>query len=101
LRSIEVTPCSRSAACVCVTGEIDVSTAQELLNGIVEKGRSAGAVELDMSRVSFMDAAGLHAIERACEEAEEHGFSLNVTAASPAANRVFDLTGSRALLDCR
>jgi anti-sigma B factor antagonist len=89
------------AAHVSVAGEIDVASANELVNAVRRIGSAFDSIDFDLSGVSFMDAAGIRAFEKACEEAERRGYSYRVVALSRAASRVFALTGQNALLDCR
>ena len=88
------------AAHVSVEGEIDVASADDLVDAVKRIGSTFDAIDFDLSRVSFIDAAGIRAFERACEEAERRGFSYRVVAMSRAASRVFALTGQNELLDC-
>jgi anti-anti-sigma factor len=88
------------AARVSAEGEIDVTTAPELLEAVERLGRGWDRVEMDLSGVGFMDASGLRALERACEQAQRIGFSLKVVALSKTARRVVELTKTQALLNC-
>jgi|tagenome__1003787_1003787.scaffolds.fasta_scaffold19832532_2 anti-anti-sigma factor len=73
-----------------LSGEIDLDNAAEISDLVVAAVR-AGVVELDLSRVTFCGAAGVHAILRA-REARADGGALRV-ACSPAVFRVFALCG--------
>jgi len=78
--------------CVRVSGEIDSFTAPEMIEAVL---RSA-LVELDLSEVTFMDSAGLHALMKL---RAERG-SLRIVAISPRVKRLLEITSmSEHLLD--
>jgi anti-anti-sigma factor len=73
-----------------LAGEIDMDNAPEITDRVVAAVR-AGVVELDLSRVTFCGAAGVHAILQA-RETRADGGTLQVVC-SPAVFRVFALCG--------
>lgn len=78
---------------VTVSGEIDIATAGQL------RARLAGAVGggqqviVDLSRVSFIDAAGAGILAGAAARAAARGGSLRLAAAGRQVRRVLVLTG--------
>jgi anti-sigma B factor antagonist len=48
-------------------GEFDIANAPELAEAIVDLSSEDAPVDVDMSRVTFMDTAGLHALARGAE----------------------------------
>jgi anti-anti-sigma factor len=88
------------AARVTAEGEIDVTTAPRLVEAVERAGREWQRVEIDLSAVGFMDAAGLRALERACDAADRGDFSIRVVATSQVARRLIELTETHALLNC-
>jgi anti-sigma B factor antagonist len=84
-----------SGAEVRIEGEIDVCVAdrlQKLLLGITQAHGSW--LLLDLSAVSFMDCAGLRALVLPVRHAEQRGWSVHLTAASPIVVKIITLTGA-------
>jgi anti-anti-sigma factor len=52
-----------------VWGEIDLSNAHELIEAIHAAAREDREVPIDLSRLTFIDSSGLHAIRRAAASA--------------------------------
>lgn len=77
-----------------LSGELDLASADRLkatLEGICSG--ATGAVTIDLSRVSFIDSTGLHALLAAQKLCEEHGCAFSLTPGPPAVQRLFELTG--------
>jgi anti-anti-sigma factor len=76
-----------------LVGEVDIATADEL----VEAGRRcldrADRVELDLSGLTFIDSSGLGALVRIRNEAAEQAKSMVLTHVSAAAARLLQITG--------
>lgn len=85
---------------VAITGEIDLSSADDLLHAVRQLGSHFDRIDFDLADVTFMDASGVRAFEQACDEADRRGFGYRIVKLSAPASRVFTLTGKRALLDC-
>jgi anti-anti-sigma factor len=81
------------AAWVELDGELDLSTAPQLKQKLAEALAQARMVVLDLRELSFVDAAGLHAILNAAESAYHEDRRLLVTRGSPHVHRVFTLSG--------
>jgi anti-sigma B factor antagonist len=71
---------SSSGTTVCVSGEIDSTTAPGLRNCLLEviARPGSGAVEVDLRQVTFLDSAGLSALATAHRAAEAAGRVLQV-----------------------
>lgn len=84
---------------VCLTGEVDMVTAGQLaatLARLLEEGRRS--VEVDLSGVGFMAAAGLAVLVDADRRYRHRSARLLLTRPTPACARLFALTGLDATL---
>jgi anti-anti-sigma factor len=61
-------------------------------------GEGVSAVELDLSRLTFMDSTGLRAVLRAQELCAEHGYDFLVIPGSGQVQRLLELTGTTDVL---
>ncbi|WP_456551153.1 STAS domain-containing protein [Blastococcus sp. SYSU D00813] len=79
---------------VAVTGEVDCSTAPRLTS-CIDSLLAAAPRELvvDLTEVTFLDSAGLHALVTAHARAERTGTRLRVLVATRAALRPIQVTG--------
>jgi anti-sigma B factor antagonist len=77
-----------------VSGEIDCSTAPQL-SACIDSLLSAAPAEavVDLSEVTFLDSAGLHALVTAHARAMALGVRLRVLVASRAVERPIQVTG--------
>jgi anti-anti-sigma factor len=83
---------------VTATGELDL-TAAASFGTAVREALTAGAVVVDLSEVTFMDSAGVRALNTALRESAEQGRELRVSAEmQPAVVQVLELTGMLGLL---
>ena len=82
-----------------VTGELCVASG-DVLETAIERFRAeiGGEVAVDLSGVSFMDAAGLSAVVRGFKRAGE-GAELRLVAVSTPVQRIVELTSTEWLLD--
>jgi anti-sigma B factor antagonist len=71
---------SSSGTTVCVTGEVDSTTAPGLGNCLLEviSRPGTGIVELDLRGVTFLDSAGLSALATAHRAAQAAGRELHM-----------------------
>ena len=79
---------------VSVYGEVDVATAPELrerLVDLVNEGRSRLVV--DLGGVDFLDSTGLGMIVSALKRARTHGGDLRVVCTESRITRLFEITG--------
>lgn len=82
------------AVTVIPSGELDISTADQLreaLNGQEDPGR---LLVLDLSQLEFIDLVGLRVVMEEQRRAEADGFGLRLAVGSGAARRLLDLVGS-------
>ncbi len=88
----QVTPDGR--ANVRVRGELDIATADQAyayLRDVVDN--QDGPVLMNLSELTFCDAAGLGVLARVAGHARRSGHSLKLTAARPALLRIMRITG--------
>ena len=81
-------------ATVRVRGELDIATADQAytyLRDVVDS--QDGPVLMNLSELSFCDAAGLGVLARVAGHARRSGRSLKLTAARPALLRIMHITG--------
>lgn len=81
-------------ATVRVRGELDIATADQAyayLRDVVDS--QDGPVMMNLSELSFCDAAGLGVLARVAGHARRSGRSLKLTAARPALLRIMHITG--------
>jgi anti-anti-sigma factor len=81
-------------ATVRVRGELDIATADQAyayLRDVVDS--QDGPVMMNLSELSFCDAAGLGVLARVAGHARRAGRSLTLTAARPALLRIMHITG--------
>ena len=87
---------------ISVSGELDAATAPELrerLYGLLDEG--AAWLLLDMRELEYIDSEGLGLLIGAARRAGEAGGGLAVVCARPNVLRVFDVSGTRELLNLR
>lgn len=85
---------SDGKATVRVSGELDIATADQAytyLRDLVDS--QDGPVTMNLSELSFCDAAGLGVLARVAAHARRTGRSLKLTAARPALLRIMRITG--------
>lgn len=81
-------------ATVAVRGELDIATADQAytyLRDVVDS--QGGPVLMNLSGLSFCDAAGLGVLAKVAAYARRSGRSLKLTAARPALLRIMAITG--------
>jgi anti-sigma B factor antagonist len=96
--SLEITADEDGRSTVSVGGELDLATAEQFTS-TVRSALAEGAVRIDLAEVSFMDSAGVRALNTALREAAENGRELLVRERmQPAVVQILDLTGMSGLL---
>ena len=90
---------------VSVSGELDIATTERLrahlLGLLQEVGRGPHqqvALVIEMSRLTFIDAAGLGILVSACNHAQAQQTPLRLTGVPPAVRRLLRITGLEARL---
>ena len=87
-------------AVMVLSGDLDLSTAPILREELAQvEASGVRAIMLDLREVTFIDSTGLHEFLQARSRAQDNGHRLLMSGASPAARRLFELTGTRFLLD--
>ena len=88
------------AVVLCVVGEIDQVTCAQFTDAIEEavEHSQRRRIEIDLSKVSFMDSAGINALVRCHAAADRRGRSLRVVNPHPDVRRVLDICGLLDLL---
>lgn len=87
-------------AVIALSGELDMATAPILRENLARvEGSGAVTIMLDLSEVTFIGSSGLKEFLEARSRARDNGHRLLMSGASPAAQRLFELTGTRFLLD--
>lgn len=87
-----------STWCLCAAGEMDMATADALVQRLRQLLLVADTVLLDLSAVTFFDATGVSALITGRAEAQAHGATLAITGASPVVRRVLGLVNLTELL---
>jgi len=76
------------------TGELDLTTAPTLQARVASELEAGHEVELDLSRVPFVDSSGLGALVALARRADELGVAFALlTPLPPQMRRVLDVTG--------
>ncbi|MGQ0841082.1 STAS domain-containing protein [Actinokineospora sp.] len=78
-----------------IAGEVDLATAPRLEQALGEALATPGAtgVTLDLSRVEFMDSAGLRVLVAALRQAEDTGRTLTLYEPHDRVRRIIEITG--------
>ncbi|SEG73148.1 anti-sigma B factor antagonist [Thermomonospora echinospora] len=85
---------------VAIEGELDIASAAALREKLfAEFRRARAAVVLDLSGVSFCDAAGLSVLVAARRRARLLGLSLSLAAPRPSMSRLLQITGLQRSFD--
>ena len=83
-----------SGAGFAVEGEIDLATVDELRRAVDGIWHRAGAVTIDLRRVSFIDCVGLRALLELSGDGNERACRVEFIQGPPPVARVFELTGA-------
>jgi anti-anti-sigma factor len=79
---------------VCLSGELDLRVAATIERQLVDLSATHVRVDLDVSALEFIDAAGLHALIASARHARRHGRRLEVRRPLPRSlGRLIALTG--------
>jgi anti-anti-sigma factor len=76
-----------------VEGELSIYRASELKAALLDAVASGDALELDLSKVTEMDSAGLQLVLLAAREAKAAGKCFGIAARSPQVDEVLQLCG--------
>lgn len=86
---------------VVVAGEVDLATADQLrdsLLGVIEVGSGGLEIQVDLARVTFLDARGIGALLDACSAARRSRIRLTVHRPQDIVRRLLEITGVAAEL---
>lgn len=88
----QAAPAADGTVTVTAAGELDMTSAPELIRVLREAIRAHGPsrVDLDLTAVTFMDSTGLQVLVAANTDV---GGGLRITGTSPAVHRLLQLTG--------
>ncbi|MGN6161366.1 MAG: STAS domain-containing protein [Marmoricola sp.] len=78
---------------VAASGDLDVASADQLVEAVNSVLGDQANLDLDLSAVSFMDSTGLGALIRVRNHLADRGGELTLTSVSPAVERVLVLVG--------
>jgi len=81
------------------SGELSLVTAPQLERALEQAQSHARLVVLHLRELDFMDSAGVHAIVDAHERAQRDGGRLVIVSGARRVDMLFDLTGTRDVLD--
>src|SRR3954463_13738929 len=96
--SLEIVAGQDGLANVSVSGELDLASVGEF-SSAVRTALATGAVAIDLQAVSFMDSAGVRALNTAVGEAEGHRRGPRVRGPlQPSVVQILELTGMMGLL---
>ena len=96
--SLDVTAGDDGRTTVSVAGELDLASAEEFTRAVHAALRDGGVV-VDLREATFMDSAGVRAMNTALREAAEAGRELRVLdGLHPNVVQVLELTGMMGLL---
>ena len=76
-----------------VSGEIDVSSAAALRDGLIELIAGGTSVIVDLTGVAFLDSTGLGALVTARKAAEDQGVALPLVCSAERILKLFTITG--------
>jgi anti-anti-sigma factor len=86
-------------AVMALSGELDMAAVPILRENLAPlEGNGVSTIVLDLQDLAFIDSSGLLAFVEARTRAMSNGHRLVMSGASPAAQRLFDLTGTQFLL---
>lgn len=89
----------RDTVRVLMTGALDMASVPGLDAQLRElRDAGFGKLILDLSRLDFMDSAGLRLMLKWATEAREGEIAIQLVAGPPAVQRVFEVTGTAELL---
>ena len=83
----------RGVVIAAVTGEIDISTLDQLREYLFELADHGATLIVDLNRVTFIDSAGLGALVGTARRAAKHGGSLHAVCARPQTRKLLWMTG--------
>ncbi|MEV4622448.1 STAS domain-containing protein [Asanoa sp. NPDC049573] len=97
---IDTTYPSRDTARAAVVGEVDLATAEDLRDRLLDvlRGHPPVALTVDLSGVTFVDCTGISALVAVRNAVVQVDCHLRVTGVRPIVRRILDLTGLLSVL---
>jgi anti-sigma B factor antagonist len=86
-------PIAGDAVCLRLEGQLDRESALPLARVLLDAQRAGTELVLDLSRLAFLDLAGLRVLHDAARRCYAAGCDLVLRAPSPHALRLFRITG--------
>lgn len=96
--TMTVTEAGPGRAVICVSGELDLSGADEVGSALHALIADHDLVVLDASTLTFLDSYALRVLLRAAAHAGERGAVFRIAAPRPTLRRVLEITGSDEIL---
>lgn len=89
------------AVVVTLRGELDLATAPEVEDAVLEPVRAGGHVVLDLRGLDFMDSSGVRVLVAAHSAAQDGGGRLTIVRAAPGGpvQRVLEISGLEEVLE--
>jgi anti-sigma B factor antagonist len=84
---------TRNVVVVKATGELDLMSVPELEAVLNEVMSEKADIELDFSRLDFIDSTGVHLVLTAHDTSVREGWQLTITGAGAEVRRAFELLG--------
>jgi len=86
---------SPATALVAVVGEVDLATAHELHDRLLQvlRAHAPAVLDVDLAGVSFLDCTGISALVAVRHAAVDAGRQMRVTHPQPIVRRVLEVTG--------
>ena len=103
MKELEITSrSSESAVVLHATGRVDRNTAAELQEPLLRAAEApTGAVELDLSEVSYMSSAGLRVLLMAAKALQKRRERLRLVNVPPQIYNVLNLAGFTSFIDIK
>jgi anti-anti-sigma factor len=100
--SFDVRRDSPTSATIVVFGELDLASAEQFDDLVVDLlDRDVRWIQLDASRIEFIDCSGLRSLLQAARRCARERGDFSVVAASPKVDRLLDLARQRRLRTAR
>ena len=93
--SLEITDGAAGACRVAAAGELDIATADQLVEAVETRCHGRLVVELDLAGVTFLDSSGIHALMRL--SSSSIGFAV-CRDFQPQVQRVLEVSGTLELI---
>lgn len=98
--SLEISVSTKDkASTIVLSGEVDVSNADELRQAIAKLEEAQQDISVDMAEVPYIDSTGIGVLVGAANRAKEAGTNFSVLALQPNVARVIDLLDLSELLN--